>query len=113
MPRVPNVQSPSLDPVAEIFDAITQARLGAPGCGTACRVAVRSRTGQLLATFVLDNAQQLQSFGERMAPLGYRASVVGSGGNARHDFSIDRRAANEALHAPHRRQGDAAKPLAH
>lgn len=113
VPRVPSIHAPPRDPVAEIFDAITQARRSAPGCGTACRVAIRSRTGQLLASFVLDNPQQLQSFGERMVPLGYRESVVGTGGNERHDFSVDRRAANEALHAPHRRRDDAGTPLAH
>lgn len=113
MPCVPPVHVPLRDPVAEIFDAITHARRSAPGGSAACRVAIRSRTGQLLATFLLDNPQQLESFGERMVPLGYRMGVVGAGGSLRYDFSFDRRAANEARDAPHRRRDDAGEPIAH
>lgn len=110
---MPPVHAASRDPVAEIFDAITQARRCAPEPGPACRVAVRSRTGQLLAAFLLDNPQQLQSFSERMLPLGYRMSAGGASDSPRYDFSFDRRAANQALHAPHRRKDDAGEPLAH
>ena len=100
------------DPVAEVFDAITQVRRCAPGAGLACRVAVRSRTGQLLAVFMLDNSPQLQAFEQRMRPLGYRMSADSAAGTPRYDFSIERRAANQALQAPCRRCSDARGPVA-
>ncbi len=102
----PTLSSPG-DPVAEVFDAITQVRRCAPGAGLACRVAVRSRTGQLLATFVLDNSPQLQAFEEHMRPLGYHMTADPAASTPRYDFSFDRRAANQSLHAPCRRRSDA------
>lgn len=113
MGRVHPTPSSPGDPVAEVFDAIAQARRRAPGTGLACRVAVRSRTGQLLATFVLDNAPQLQAFEERMRPLGYHMAADAVAGTPRYDFALDRRAANQALHAPCRRRSDAGRPIAH
>ncbi len=110
---MPSIHPPSRDSAAEVFDAITQARRCAPGAGLPCRVAVRSRTGQLLATFLLDNSQQLHSFEERMLPLGYRMAADQVDGSPRYDFSVERRAANGSLHAPHRRKDDAGEPIAH
>ena len=84
-----------------------------PGPGLPCRVAVRSRTGQLLAVFVLDNLPQLQAFEQRMRPLGYHMTADRGGATPRFDFSFDRRAANQALHAPSRRCSDAGGSAAH
>lgn len=98
--------APATDPVAEVFDAVTQARHCSPGGGPAARVAVRSRTGQLLAVFLLDNAQQVQAFGARIRRLGYHMTGGEGAGVQRYDCSIERRAANETIHAPRRRKAD-------
>lgn len=97
---------PQRDPVTEVFDAAAQARRIAPGAGADWKVAVRSRTGQLLATFLLGSQAQVLAFAERVRPLGYRMVPNDWEGGESYDFCFDRRAANEALHHPQRRAGD-------
>lgn len=95
--------APGRDPVTEVFEAIAQVRRGTPGSGGEWPVAVRSRTGQLMARFTLDSQEQLLAFAGRMRPLGYRMQRQEDGC---FDFSFDRRAANEAQDHPNRRSGD-------
>ena len=94
------------DPVTEVFDAITAARRSAPGGGGEWRVAVRSRTGQLMATFILGSFQQVMAFADRVRPLGYQMALNDWDGADSYDFSFDRRAANEAFDPPRRRAAD-------
>jgi hypothetical protein len=99
--------APGRDPVAEVFEAIAQVRRATPGgLGGECTVTVRSRTGQLMARFTLDGHEQVFSFAELVRPLGYRMQRNQEQGGCRYDFSVDRRAANEAQDHPNRRSGD-------
>jgi hypothetical protein len=94
------------DPVTEVFEAIAQAKRTAPQGRTHCRVAVRSRTGQLLASFVLGGDAQLQAFAEQARRLGYLMAVNEWDAPGCYEFSFDRRAANEAIDHPRRRRED-------
>ena len=94
------------DPVTEVFDAIAQVRRASPGGLGERTVAVRSRTGQLMARFTLDSVEQVLAFAELVRPLGYRMERSEEQGGERFDFSFDRRAANEAQDHPNRRSGD-------
>jgi hypothetical protein len=95
------------DPVSEVFEAIAAARRAAPADGAgACQVSVRSRTGQLLATFLLGSRAQVLAFAERVRPLGYRMAPGDRDGGAGYDFSLERRAANETIDPPRRRRGE-------
>ena len=94
------------DPVTEVFDAIAHAKRSAPGGGGEWKVAVRSRTGQLLASFVLGSHEQVLAFADRAATLGYLMALNDWEGGSSFDFSFDRRAANEAIDHPARRAGD-------
>lgn len=94
------------DPVSEIFDAATLARRRAPGGGGDWKVAVRSRTGQLLATFLLGSQEQVFVFAELVRPLGYQMAPSDWEGPQCFDFSFERRAANETIDHPCRRRGD-------
>jgi hypothetical protein len=100
------ITAPRLDPVTEVFDAAVQARRFAPGGAGEWRVAVRSRTGQLLATFTMGSWDQVLAFAEQVAPLGYHMAPNEWEGGHCWDFSFDRRAANEAIDPPRRRSGD-------
>ena len=91
------------DPVAEVFDAIAQVRRRMPGGRGEWTVAVRSRTGQLMARFTLDSQEQVVAFADIVRPLGYRMQRQPDGS---FDFCFDRRAANEAQDHPNRRSGD-------
>jgi hypothetical protein len=97
---------PACDPVTEVFDAIVQARRARPETRGEWKVAVRSRTGQLLAAFMLGSREQLLDFAERVEPLGYRMNRIEWDGDHSYEFSFDRRAANEAIDPPRRRQGE-------
>jgi hypothetical protein len=97
---------PVPDRVTEVFDAVVQARRSAPGGGGGWRVAVRSRTGQLLAAFTLGSYEQVLAFSNRVAPIGYHMALNEWDGAQSYDFSFDRRAANETLDAPRRRSTD-------
>jgi hypothetical protein len=94
------------DPVSEVFDAIAHARRSAPGGGGDWKVAVRSRTGQLLASFLLGSQAQVLAFAERAGALGYQMTLNEWEGSGSYDFCFDRRAANEAIDHPRRRAGD-------
>lgn len=97
---------PRRDPVTEVFEAFSAARRVAPGGDGEWKVAVRSRTGQLLATFVLGSAAQVRAFGDRVRPLGYQLAANEWEGHQCFDCCFDRRAANEAIDHPRRRHGD-------
>ena len=95
--------TPGRDPVSEVFEAISRVRRGTPGSGGEWTVAVRSRTGQLMARFTLDSREQVLAFAGLVRPFGYRMQRRQDGC---FDFSLDRRAANEAQDHPNRRSGD-------
>ena len=97
---------PCRDPVSEVFEAILQARRSVPGGRGHWSVAVRSRTGQLMARFTLGSREQLLAFAQRLEPLGYRMARNEWEAGESYDFSFDRRAANEAMDPPRRRCGD-------
>jgi hypothetical protein len=103
---VSTIAVPQRDPVTEVFDAILQAKRSAPGAGGEWKVAVRSRTGQLMAKFTLGSQEQVLAFAERVRPLGYRMALNEWEDGGRYDFSFDRRAANEALDPPRRRRNE-------
>lgn len=98
--------TPRSDPVTEIFDAIAQSKKAVPGAGADCEVAVRSRTGQVIARFRLANVGQVLAFAEQALALGYHMAWNDWDGAGCYDFSVDRRAANEAIDHPARRTGD-------
>ena len=95
--------SPRRDPGSEVFEAHAQVRRAAPAGAGDWTVAVRGRTGQLMARFTLDSHEQVLAFADRIRPLGYRMQRQDDGS---FDFSVDRRAANEAQDHPNRRGGD-------
>ncbi|KQT13833.1 hypothetical protein [Ramlibacter sp. Leaf400] len=97
---------PRRDPVTEVFEAIHQARRAAPGGRGEWQVSVRGRTGQLMARFTLDSREQVLAFAQRVRPLGLRMARGEGAPGDRYDFSFDRRAANEAVEHPHRREHD-------
>lgn len=98
--------SPRRDHVTEVFEAIHQARRSAPGNRGEWQVSVRSRTGQLMARFTLDSREQVLAFAQRVRPLGLRMARCEGEPGEHYDFSFDRRAANEAVDHPHRREHD-------
>lgn len=101
-----SLAAPSRDPVTEVFDAVACARRSAPNGGGEWKVAVRSRTGQLLATFLLGSHAQVLALADQLAPLGYRMALNEWEGGDSYDFCFDRRAANETLDHPQRRSAD-------
>lgn len=94
------------DPVTEIFEAIAAAKRRAAGGHDDWKVLVRSRTGQLLASFLLASEEQVLAFAELVRPLGYQMAPSEWEAGRCFDFSLERRAANETIDHPRRRKDD-------
>jgi len=102
----PVIEPPRRDPVTEVFEAAVRARHDAPGGEDGWTVAVRSRTGQLMARFTLGSRAQVLAFARKVRLLGYRMTRREREGGRDFDFCLDRRAANQALRHPLRRRDD-------
>jgi len=97
--------TPGRDPVTEVFEAVAQLRRASPGASGGREVAVRSRTGQLLARFTPDS---MSRYLRSRSSSGHPASAWSTARNRRRSLRLQLRCrcANEAQDHPNRRSGD-------